>query len=106
MHTRTTAIPHRKLRIISGEFGGQKLRYCVLQTLNLALGRKLLSPRGRFVRPMMERVRSAIFDMLFANSPGVSAFPPGSRWLDLYAGTVIPKTQVLCLRSLFRVLLD
>eukprot|EP00210_Caulerpa_lentillifera_P004807 g4589.t1 len=71
LETRTTAIPHRKLRIISGDFGG----------------RRLLSPKGHFVRPMMERVRSAIFDMLFANLAGVGSFPSGSRWLDLYAGT-------------------
>ena len=44
-------------------------------------GRKLKSPRGVQIRPMMERVRGALFDMLEAQGN------LGDRVLDLYAGT-------------------
>jgi len=43
-------------------------------------GRKLISPKGRDVRPTADRVKEAIFDM-------AQALVPGSRVLDLYAGT-------------------
>ena len=37
---------------------------------------------------MMERVRAAIFNMLFSHTPGSGFFRANARWLDLYAGTV------------------
>ena len=37
---------------------------------------------------MMERVRAAIFNMLFSSTQGTGRFRPDARWLDLYAGTV------------------
>ncbi len=43
-------------------------------------GRVLHTPRGDHVRPTQDRVREALFSMLLAELPG-------SRFLDLYAGT-------------------
>lgn len=51
------------MRVIAGEFKG----------------RKLLSPRGRLVRPTSDRVREALFSLL--GDVG------GARVLDLYAGS-------------------
>lgn len=51
-------------------------------------GIRLYSPAGLQTRPMMEKVRGALFSMLLAGTPGRCAFPADSRWLDLYAGTV------------------
>merc|ERR1711972_962751 len=63
------------------------------------LGKRfLLSPNTQSVRPMMEIVRGSIMDMLLSRTAEISdepnqtvmgafRFPPGSRWLDLYAGT-------------------
>ena len=51
------------------------------------LCRRLLSPPGEGTRPMMEKVRSAVFNMLQSLSGLGNQLPPGSRWLDLYAGT-------------------
>eukprot|EP00803_Ostreobium_quekettii_P005789 evm.model.scf_236.2 EVM.evm.TU.scf_236.2 scf_236:42268-51322(+) len=62
---------HRKLKLVGGTNAGARL----------------YSPRGMGVRPMMERVRAAIFDMLLAQCGGAPQLPKGSRWLDLYAGT-------------------
>jgi len=53
------------MRVIRGEAGGRKLK----------------SPRGVSIRPMMERVRGALFDSLEAQGE------LGERVLDLYAGT-------------------
>ncbi|CAI5490293.1 unnamed protein product, partial [Closterium sp. Naga37s-1] len=50
-------------------------------------GRRLLSPADRNVRPMMEMMRAAVFDMLHALLDAPHRLPPGSRWLDLYSGT-------------------
>ncbi|CAI5476490.1 unnamed protein product [Closterium sp. Yama58-4] len=50
-------------------------------------GRRLLSPADRNVRPMMEMVRAAVFDMLHALLAAPHRLPPASRWLDLYSGT-------------------
>ncbi|CAI5502409.1 unnamed protein product, partial [Closterium sp. Naga37s-1] len=50
-------------------------------------GRRLLSPADRNVRPMMEMVRAAVFDMLHALLDAPHRLPTGSRWLDLYSGT-------------------
>lgn len=52
------------MRITGGEYGGRPLR----------------APRGQSVRPTQDRVREALFSMLAAEIPG-------SRFLDLYAGS-------------------
>lgn len=61
---------HRILKIIRGK----------------AHGRKLLSPTGMDVRPMMEVVRGASFDILQVAGGCPASLRPG-RWLDLYSGT-------------------
>eukprot|EP00252_Welwitschia_mirabilis_P009495 TRINITY_DN22132_c0_g1_i1.p1 TRINITY_DN22132_c0_g1~~TRINITY_DN22132_c0_g1_i1.p1 ORF type:complete len:315 (-),score=52.00 TRINITY_DN22132_c0_g1_i1:305-1249(-) len=68
--TATKRRTHRILRIIRGK----------------AYGRKLLSPIGMDVRPMMELVRRAAFDILQAACGSSNSLPPG-KWLDLYSGT-------------------
>ncbi|KAF5837591.1 hypothetical protein DUNSADRAFT_4162 [Dunaliella salina] len=62
---------HRQLRIIGGT----------------AINRKLLSSQGSQTRPMMEKVRAAIFSMIQSQAGTASSLPAGSRWLDLFAGT-------------------
>jgi 16S rRNA (guanine966-N2)-methyltransferase len=52
------------MRIVAGEWGG----------------RQLVAPKGRGVRPTLERVREAIFDVLQARVPK-------SKVLDLFAGS-------------------
>jgi len=49
--------------------------------------RRLLSPDDQNVRPMMEKVRGAVFSILqsYLSAPG--GLPAGSRWLDLFSGT-------------------
>ncbi|TKY50330.1 putative rRNA methyltransferase YlbH [Spatholobus suberectus] len=47
---------------------------------------KLLSPKGMDVRPMMEVVKGATFDILQAAGGCPASLRPG-RWLDLYSGT-------------------
>lgn len=51
-------------------------------------GKRLFSPAGEQVRPMMEKVRGALFSMLLTGTVGRSTFPKDARWLDLFAGTV------------------
>ncbi|KAK8717090.1 hypothetical protein V6N13_044371 [Hibiscus sabdariffa] len=48
--------------------------------------KKLLSPKGMDVRPMMEVVKGAAFDILQAADGSPASLRPG-RWLDLYSGT-------------------
>ncbi|TYI75121.1 hypothetical protein E1A91_D07G253200v1 [Gossypium mustelinum] len=48
--------------------------------------KKLLSPKGMDVRPMMEVVKGAAFDILQAADGCPASLRPG-RWLDLYSGT-------------------
>ncbi|XP_022774462.1 uncharacterized protein LOC111316667 [Durio zibethinus] len=48
--------------------------------------KKLLSPKGMDVRPMMEVVKGAAFDVLQVAGGCPAALRPG-RWLDLYSGT-------------------
>lgn len=63
---------HRVLRLLGGR----------------AAGTRLLSSKGENTRPMMEKVRAALFDMLLSRSPaGAGRMPAGSTWLDLFAGT-------------------
>ncbi|GJP29995.1 hypothetical protein CLOM_g22020 [Closterium sp. NIES-68] len=50
-------------------------------------GRRLLSPADRNVRPMMEMVRAAVFDMLHSMLQSPQRLPANTRWLDLYSGT-------------------
>lgn len=67
MPPRTT---HRLLQVLGGK----------------ARRRKLLSPKGMDVRPMMEVVRSAAFNILQVAGGCPASLRPG-RWLDLYSGT-------------------
>ncbi|GBF95605.1 hypothetical protein Rsub_08587 [Raphidocelis subcapitata] len=62
---------HRQLKVIAGS----------------AAGRRLVSSRGAQTRPMMEKVRAAVFDMVQSQAGSVGGLPQGSRWLDLFAGT-------------------
>ncbi|XP_021905179.1 uncharacterized protein LOC110820100 isoform X2 [Carica papaya] len=48
--------------------------------------KKLLSPKGMDVRPMMEVVKGAAFDILQVAGGCPASLRPG-RWLDLYSGT-------------------
>ncbi|KAF9618477.1 hypothetical protein IFM89_001878 [Coptis chinensis] len=48
--------------------------------------KKLLSPKGMDVRPMMEVVKGAAFDILQVAGGNPASLRPG-RWLDLYSGT-------------------
>jgi 16S rRNA (guanine(966)-N(2))-methyltransferase RsmD len=63
-------LTHKLLRVMAGKVGG----------------RKLASPADLNVRPMMEVVRGAVFNILQALG-GCSAHLPPGRWLDLYSGT-------------------
>lgn len=59
----------------------------LLQVLGgTARRKKLLSPKGMDVRPMMEVVKGAAFDILQAAGGSPASLRPG-RWLDLYSGT-------------------
>ncbi|KAF5958881.1 hypothetical protein HYC85_006106 [Camellia sinensis] len=59
----------------------------LLQVLGgTAKRKKLLSPKGMDVRPMMEVVKGAAFDILQAAGGCPASLRPG-RWLDLYSGT-------------------
>ena len=66
---------HRQLQIIAGS----------------AQNYKLWSPEDMNTRPMMSAVRAAVFSMLtsMSHESGTASalFPPGARWLDLFAGT-------------------
>ncbi len=52
-----------------------------------AAGRRLVSPPGEGTRPMMEKVRGAVFSMVASMAGSQPLLPPGTRWLDLFAGT-------------------
>ncbi|XP_073057761.1 uncharacterized protein [Primulina eburnea] len=59
----------------------------LLQVLGgTARRKKLLSPKGIDVRPMMEVVKAATFSILQAAGGSPQYLRPG-RWLDLYSGT-------------------
>ncbi|KAL8172361.1 hypothetical protein V2J09_024165 [Rumex salicifolius] len=59
----------------------------LLQVLaGTAKRKKLLSPSGMDVRPMMEVVKGAAFDILQVAGGCPASLRPG-RWLDLYSGT-------------------
>ena len=42
---------------------------------------------GEGTRPMMEKVRGAVFSMVASLAGSQPLLPPGTRWLDLFAGT-------------------
>lgn len=58
-------------------------------------GKTLVSGKGESTRPMMEKVRAAVFDMLLAHTTGTNMLPAESRWLDLFAG-VCPGLHSAC----------
>ncbi|CAK7338609.1 unnamed protein product [Dovyalis caffra] len=65
----------------------QRNTHRLLQVLGgKAKRKKLLSPKGMDVRPMMEVVKGSAFDMLQAAGGCPASLRPG-RWLDLYSGT-------------------
>ncbi|XP_038890433.1 putative rRNA methyltransferase YlbH [Benincasa hispida] len=65
----------------------QRQTHKLLQVLGGSARRmKLLSPKGLDVRPMMEVVKGAAFDILQAAGGCPASLRPG-RWLDLYSGT-------------------
>ncbi|XP_057447550.1 uncharacterized protein LOC130739307 isoform X1 [Lotus japonicus] len=66
--------PHRTTHKLLQVLGGTARR------------KKLLSPKGMDVRPMMEVVKGATFDILQAAGGSPASLRPG-RWLDLYSGT-------------------
>ncbi|CAN1153210.1 Putative rRNA methyltransferase YlbH [Linum perenne] len=65
----------------------QRTTHRLLQVLGgKAKRKKLLSPKGMDVRPMMEVVKGSAFDILQAAGGCPASLRPG-RWLDLYSGT-------------------
>ncbi|GLC76407.1 hypothetical protein PLESTF_001777400 [Pleodorina starrii] len=62
---------HSRMRIIAGS----------------AAGRQLASSKGATTRPMMEKVRQAIFSMIQAQAGSAGGLPESARWLDFFAGT-------------------
>ncbi|PNY13968.1 rRNA methyltransferase-like protein, partial [Trifolium pratense] len=73
-----------------GELGSRVIRRSGLRSLPVIGGTvrrtKLLSPNSMDVRPMMEVVKGAAFDILQAAGGSPATLRPG-RWLDLYSGT-------------------
>ncbi|KAJ3673398.1 hypothetical protein LUZ60_006772 [Juncus effusus] len=77
----------KKESVISEEEKPPRTTHKLLQVLGgKAKRRKLLSPAGMDVRPMMQVVRAASFAILQAATGTPAALRPG-RWLDLYSGT-------------------
>ncbi|CAM8893748.1 unnamed protein product [Rhodiola kirilowii] len=69
------------------EANSPRTTHKLLQVLGgTARRKKLLSPKGMDVRPMMEVVKGAAFDILQA-AGGCPASLRSGRWLDLYSGT-------------------
>ncbi|XP_047317308.1 putative rRNA methyltransferase YlbH [Impatiens glandulifera] len=67
--------------------GSPRETHRLLQVLGgNARRKKLLSPKGMDVRPMMEVVKGAAFGILQVSGGCPSSLRPG-RWLDLYSGT-------------------
>ncbi|KAM7511404.1 hypothetical protein LguiB_010279 [Lonicera macranthoides] len=70
-----------------GEFKSPRSTHKLLQVLGgTARRKKLLSPKGMDVRPMMEVVKGAAFAILQVAGGCPASLRPG-RWLDLYSGT-------------------
>jgi Conserved hypothetical protein 95 len=66
----------------------QRIRHAQERERCAGAGKRLWSPQDCRTRPMMEKVRAAVFSMLLAQSAGTNRFGEGMRWLDLFAGTV------------------
>ena len=62
-------------------------------------GRKIAAPPGRDTRPTLDRVRENLFNMLQAETPG-------SRVLDLFAGSGALSLEALSRGAAFAVLAD
>uniref|UniRef100_A0A7N0VBM2 Uncharacterized protein n=1 Tax=Kalanchoe fedtschenkoi TaxID=63787 RepID=A0A7N0VBM2_KALFE len=74
-------------QLSSEEANLSRTTHKLLQVLGgTARRKKLLSPKGMDVRPMMEVVKGAAFDILQAAGGCPASLRPG-RWLDLYSGT-------------------
>ncbi|XP_020519777.1 uncharacterized protein LOC18429306 isoform X2 [Amborella trichopoda] len=79
--------PPKGARVAPEEHKIPRTTHKLLQVLGgKARRRKLLSPKGMDVRPMMEVVRGAAFDILQVAGGCPASLRPG-RWLDLYSGT-------------------
>jgi len=85
---------HRQLAIIAGSVRLWRARgepRALTPAASQAQNYKLWSPQDLNTRPMMAAVRAAVFSMLTAlhhgNGQTGGLFPPGLRWLDLFAGT-------------------
>lgn len=80
--------PERKGRLEAAEEPKPRRdTHKLLQVLaGTARRKKLLSPKGMDVRPMMEVVKGAAFGILQV-AGGCPAFLQPGRWLDLYSGT-------------------
>ncbi|KAL9404083.1 hypothetical protein Peur_001055 [Populus x canadensis] len=77
----------KQVREEDGEDKPQRTTHRLLQVLGgKAKRKKLLSPKGMDVRPMMEVVKGSAFDILQAAGGCPASLRPG-RWLDLYSGT-------------------
>ncbi|GFR43987.1 hypothetical protein Agub_g5132 [Astrephomene gubernaculifera] len=62
---------HTRMRLIGGS----------------AAGKQLVSSAGANTRPMMEKVRHALFNMIQAQAGSGAGLPTTARWLDCFAGT-------------------
>lgn len=72
----------------SGRFKAEHRTHAQLRIIGGSVsGRMLQSSQGAQTRPMMEKVRAAIFNMITSQAGTVNVLPSGSKWLDLFAGT-------------------
>ncbi|KAK9682463.1 hypothetical protein RND81_10G075600 [Saponaria officinalis] len=77
----------KKKQVVEEEPKPLHTTHKLLQVLaGKAKRKKLLSPVGMNVRPMMEVVKGSAFDILQAAGGCPASLRPG-RWLDLYSGT-------------------
>ncbi|XP_012082597.1 putative rRNA methyltransferase YlbH isoform X2 [Jatropha curcas] len=77
----------REKRVPEEEAKPPRMTHRLLQVLGgKAKRKKLLSPKGMDVRPMMEVVKGSAFDILQAAGGCPASLRPGC-WLDLYSGT-------------------
>ncbi|KAF6157303.1 hypothetical protein GIB67_004241 [Kingdonia uniflora] len=78
----------RKKGVEAEEAKQPRTTHKLLQVLSGKARRmKLLSPKGMDVRPMMEVVKGAAFDILQVAGGCPVSLRTGGRWLDLYSGT-------------------
>ncbi|XP_057991878.1 uncharacterized protein LOC110673849 isoform X2 [Hevea brasiliensis] len=77
----------KQVRVPEEEAKPPRTTHTLLQVLGgKAKRKKLLSPAGMDVRPMMEVVKGSAFDILQAAGGCPASLRPGC-WLDLYSGT-------------------